>query len=230
MEIRLVTILNTIGIAATSLIGSICSSASSRLWTRPLISENSKTISRRPPDRMMSASMALCHAARSVVLDQYGNDQEARPPCPRRGYRDAWRGYRFVAWAGQNMLAARRSRGSRKNNALHCRPDRSRQSYRARFCYVEAAISAASTNDWLAVQAAVRWGSTPRSGVRRLAQSALGARRRRLENRVRQLAQRTPKCAPRRFPAAVRRLPAGYRTTCGTTAGRGRHWRCRAPG
>jgi len=97
----------------------------------------------------------------------------------------------------------------------------------------EAAISAASTNHWrqyVAVQAAVRWGATPCSGVRRLAQTALGARRRCLESRVRQLAQRTPKCAPRCFPAAVRRVSAGYRTTYGTTAGRGRHWRYRAPG
>ncbi len=48
--------------------------------------------------------------------------------------------------------------------------------------------------------------------------------------RIRRPAGRIPRCAPRCFPAAARLGSAGSRMRCGTTAGRGRHWRCRAPG
>jgi hypothetical protein len=48
--------------------------------------------------------------------------------------------------------------------------------------------------------------------------------------RVRQPVERIPACAPRCFPAAARQESAGCRRRCGTTVGRGRHWRCRAPG
>ena len=167
-----------------------------------------------------------CHVARSVVLDQ------ARPPCPQLGIATLGgdivlsRGRAKICWQHDHAGAVKRMRYIADQIGLDNPVERA-------FPTREAAISAASTNHWrqyVAVQAAVRWGATPCSGVRRLAQTALGARRRCLESRVRQLAQRTPKCAPRCFPAAVRRVSAGYRTTYGTTAGRGHHWRCRAPG
>jgi hypothetical protein len=79
-----------------------------------------------------------CHAARSVMLDQYGNDQGA-------GLRALDEG---IATLGEDIVLSRaRAKilwrpddhaGAVKIVRDICRPDRSRQSYQARFCYARS--------------------------------------------------------------------------------------------
>jgi len=168
-----------------------------------------------------------CHVARSVVLDQ------ARPPCPQLGIATLGgdivlsRGRAKICWQHDHAGAVKRMRYIADQIGLDNPVERA-------FPTREAAISAASAPMIGANTSRFRQRSD--EVLSRAVASAASLKVRseqggvRLENRVRQLAQRTPKCAPRCFPAAVRRVSAGYRTTYGTTAGRGHHWRCRAPG